>query len=175
VGRSHLLLNLRRSEGVHVVWPLQALTGFPTTVTVAATAVTKVQLDLQSMVNILNVLYVDMANLFIVIAEYDVRTSSGTTSWNQQPSSTSGLTGSTRHSQGCSASTAVSDDTDFTTTLTTFGTWRSALSAFRRYGAWFLFTNCYYGANVPYMTYSGAACNQTDRGVGWVTFQTKGQ
>jgi hypothetical protein len=140
---------------------------------VAATAVTQVKLELQSMVNILNVLYVDMANLFIVIGEYDVRTASGTTSWNQEPYSTSGLTGTTRHNQGCSTSMAVSDDTDFTTTLTTFGTWRSALSAFRRYGAWFLFTNCYYSSDVPYMTYKGTACNQSDQAVGWLTLQTE--
>ena len=152
---------------------LQALTGFGRNSLTATQAIALVNIDLQTQINLVNVLYTDMINVFVTLKETYIRTASGVDAWNQEPVDAAALTGGTRHTNGCPVSRAVTDDSDYPTMLSNFGNWRGSLVATRRYATWHLMTNCFPPAGTVGLAYIGVTCDTGKSGAGWSSFQSE--
>ena len=78
------------------------LTGLGTTAITSLAAVRRVNADIQFQFNIMNVLYVDQANVFLVLAETLVKTRIGGEIWNEEPLNPTLLgQGVNRFANGC--------------------------------------------------------------------------
>ena len=152
----------------------KGISGLGTTAITSLAAVRRVNTDIQFQFNIMNVLYVDMANVFLTLAETVVKTKVGGESWNEEPLNPSILTGveSNRRANGCLVSRTVPTIVDdYGRTLTNFGSWRAALPVTRRHAAWQLMTACFPGPGTIGLAYLGATCRTDNVGVGWTTLQ----
>ena len=114
-----------------------------------------------------------MINVFVALRETYIRTAPGVDAWNQEPVDAAALTGGTRHINGCPISRAVTDNSDYQTMLTNFGTWRGGRLATRRYASWHLMTNCFPPPGTVGLAYIGVTCNTGKYGVGWSSFQSE--
>lgn len=79
---------------------VQVLTGWPSNTTNAKTWLNS---HLQMQMNILNFMYLDQVNVFLRMAQVEMRFAATTEAWNQIPLSTS-ITGTTRNTTGCAVS-----------------------------------------------------------------------
>jgi hypothetical protein len=115
------------------------------------------------------VLYVDMADVFITIGEMDIRTdqTSDSSLWNQNPSNAASNTGGTRSSNGCAISSGVTDSSDYGSYLDNFVSWVASLSDARSYGVWQVFTDCFPPSGTVGLAYLGTICWDWGYNTGW--------
>ena len=127
-------------------------------------------------INIVNLLYSDMANVFVTLGQTRVYTTvaPGTEAWNQEPLDAAQLTGANRKTFGCPISRSVTDDSDYQMTLTNFGNWRGTLPTTDRLALWHLLTNCYPAAGTVGLAYIGTTCTTTNQAASWVSLQSQG-
>jgi hypothetical protein len=156
--------------------PLQALSGFGTVHQNITLALERVERDVQTQLNIVNLLYSDMANVFLTLARTHIKTSvqAGDEAWNQEPLDASQLTGANRKTYGCPLSRSVSDNSDYQATLTNFGNWRQSLPAAQKFALWHLLTNCYRPAGTVGLGYIGSTCSTNHMGASWASLQNEG-
>jgi hypothetical protein len=123
-----------------------------------------------------NLLYSDMANIFVTIGQSRIMTSvvAGGPQWNQEPKSPALLTGANRKTYGCPVSLGLADDSDYQATLTNFGNWRGRLPAAQRFAGWHLLTDCFPPAGTVGLAYIGSTCSTTNMGVSWASLQNEG-
>lgn len=124
----------------------------------------------------MNLLYSDMANVFLTIGKMDIRTSvvAGDPAWNQEPLDMVQLTGANRKTYGCPTSRSVTDDSDYQMTLTNFGNWRATLPTTDRLALWHLLTDCYPPAGTVGLAYIGSTCTTNNMGASWASLQNEG-
>jgi len=144
----------------------KALTGLGQTSITNRDAVRKAKIDIQFQMSILNLLYVDMANVFLAVAETLVKTKSGGEDWNEEPLRPDILRGDNRWDHGCPTSRSMKTDQDYNTVLLRFDNWRRGLPVRRRHVTWHLMTNCYPVPGVVGMAYLGTTCNHAFN-TGW--------
>jgi hypothetical protein len=135
-----------------------------------------VERDVQTQINIVNLLYSDMANVFLTLGRTYIKTSvePGDEAWNQEPLDAAQLTGANRKTFGCPNSRSVSDNSDFQMTLNDFGNWRGALPAAQKFAIWHLLTNCYRPAGTVGLAFIGSTCSTTNIGASWAGLQNEG-
>ena len=148
------------------------VTGLGTTAITNLVAVRRINADIQFQLNVINSMYVDMANVFLVLAESIVKTRIGGEIWNEEPLNPSLMLSSTneevdRRVIGCLVSRTFQGNNgdDEVLTLQNIGAWRATLPVTRRYAIWHLFTKCYNTLNG--IAYLGTTCSAGTSGVGW--------
>lgn len=127
-------------------------------------------------INIVNLLYSDMANVFVALDQTRVYTTvaPGTEAWNQEPLNAAQLTGANRKTYGCPISRSVTDDSDYQMTLANFGNWRGTLPTTDRLALWHLLTNCYPPAGTVGLAYIGTTCTTGAQAASWASLQNEG-
>jgi len=125
-------------------------------------------------INIVNLLYSDMANVFVTIGRTLVKTKAGPEAWNQEPLDPERLTGANRKTYGCPLSRSLTDDSDYQATLTNFGNWRGMQPAATRLALWHLLTDCYPPAGTVGLAYIGSTCSTNFMGASWASLQNEG-
>lgn len=139
-------------------------------------ALERVERDVQTQINIVNLLYSDMANVFLTLGQTYIKTSvkPGDEAWNQEPLDAAQLTGGNRKTYGCPISRSVSDNSDYQMTLNNFGNWRRDLPAAQKFAMWHLLTNCYRPAGTVGLAFIGSTCNTGNMGASWAGLQNEG-
>jgi len=149
------------------------LSGLGTTNISTMAAVRRASLDIQFQMNVINVLFVDMINVFLTLGEIVVRTRTGGEAWNQEPLNAAVLDGTPASmlANGCPLS-RQNTDTDTGAVLSALKDWRLALPPNRRYALWHLMTACFPPPGVVGLAYIGTTCSSI--AAGWSSIKNEG-